>query len=124
MFIQLFNAMGCYYAVNLPWLFFVCIMLNYMSIGATFTLLPVATTNIYGLRVGPQVYVQVLFGSFVASLLNVFTTEWLLPALPVETGFRDLYFLGALTTLATLVILYLYKEELDVQRMESKGLLK
>lgn len=99
-------------------------MLNYMSIGATFTLLPVATTNIYGLRVGPQVYVQVLFGSFVASLLNVFTTEWLLPALPVETGFRDLYFLGAVTTVATLVILYYYKEELDVERLEKRGVLK
>jgi nitrate/nitrite transporter NarK len=53
MLIQLVNALGCFYAVNVPWLFFVCIMLNYMAIGATFTLLPVATTNIYGLKVGP-----------------------------------------------------------------------
>jgi hypothetical protein len=62
-----------------------------------------------------------LFGSFVASLLNVFTTEWLLPALPVETGFRDLYFVGAGTTVLTLIILYFYKEELDVDRMERLG---
>jgi len=53
MLIQLVVALGCFYAVNVPWLFFICIMLNYMSIGATFTLLPVATTNVYGLKVGP-----------------------------------------------------------------------
>ena len=57
-------------------------------------------------------------------MLNVFTTEWLLPALPVETGFRDLYFVGAGTTVATLVILYFYQEELDVERMERLGYVK
>lgn len=59
-----------------------------------------------------------------ASLLNVFTTEWLLPALPVETGFRDLYFVGAGTTVLTLIILYFYKEELDVERMERLGVVR
>lgn len=124
MMIQLVNSIGCYYAANVPWLFFMCIMLNYMATGATFCLLPVATTNVYGLVVGPQVYVQVIFGSFCASLLNVFTTEWLLPALPAETGFRDLYFVGSVTTIMTLVLLFFYKEELDVDRLEKRGLLK
>jgi hypothetical protein len=47
-----------------------------------------------------------------------------LPSLPVETGFRDLYFLGAFTTVLTLVILYFYKEELDVERMDRLGYVK
>jgi hypothetical protein len=68
--------------------------------------------------------VQILFGSFVASLLNVISTEYLLPALPTFTGFRDMYLLGAFTTLITLVILFFYKEELDVESLRSKRLLK
>ena len=67
---------------------------------------------------------QILFGSFVASLLNVISTEYLLPALPPVTGFRDMYLLGAFTTLITLVILFFYKEELDVESLRSKRLLK
>ena len=67
---------------------------------------------------------QILFGSFCASLLNVISTEWLLPALPEVTGFRDMYLLGACTTLLTLVILFFYKEELDVESLRKRGLLK
>jgi hypothetical protein len=100
-------------------------LVNYMCLGATLTMSPVATTNIYGLRMGPQVYVMVLFGQIAASVLNVLSLEIAFPYLSngADAGFRDLYFFGAFLTLLSLVILYFFREELDTERMRLKDML-
>ena len=49
MSIQLVNSLMCYWAAYIPWLYFTCIMLNYMCIGGTFAIFPVAVTNVFGI---------------------------------------------------------------------------
>lgn len=125
--VQLANALTCYYSKLVPACYFVAILINYTCLGATLTMSPVATCNIYGLKLGPQVYVMVLFGQIVSSLFNVLTLEVVFPVLSGQSestvAFRDLYFLGALLTGAALVILYFFREELDTARMERLNLL-
>ena len=45
--------------------------------------------------------------------MNLFTTKWLLPA----TNFVTLFYVGAITQVATLVMLWWFEEELDVQNL-------
>ena len=110
MSLQLVNACLCFWAAYIPALYFICIMINYMALGGLFAIFPVSVTNVFGLEHGPQIYVQVLFGSFVSSILNLFTTKYLLPA----TNFVTLFYVGAVTQVATLVMIWWLKEELDV----------
>ena len=74
----------------------------------------------FGLQRGPQVYVQVLIGSFFSSLLNLFATKWLLPA----TGYLYLFVLGGIVTLISIIVLFFLKEELDEERLLNKDLLE
>ena len=39
---QLIISLICYHAVYWPWLYFICILLNYMSIGGMFAIFPVS----------------------------------------------------------------------------------
>ena len=84
-----------------------------MSIGGIFALFPVAVQNVFGLEFGPQIYVWVLFGGFLASLINTANTVWLLR----ELGFQALFYLGSVAQGITLGILYHYEEKLDVERL-------
>ena len=88
---QLFVSLICYHAVNWPWLYFICILLNYMSLGGMFAIFPVSVTKVFGAEFGPQIYVWVLLGSFFSSLINTFNTIWLVGAI----GFQALFYLGS-----------------------------
>ena len=90
-----------------------------MVIAGLFTVFPVCVTNVFGLEHGPQIYVQILFGGFISALLNLVTTKWLLPA----TNFVTLFYVGALTQVATLFLLCWFKEELDVKNLAKHNAL-
>ena len=90
-------------------------MVNYLILGGIYTVFPVSITNVFGLELGPTIYVQVLFGSCLTAFLNLFTTKWLLPA----TNFVTLFYVGALAQIATLVLVWWFKEELDVQNLSK-----
>ena len=91
-------------------MYFTCILLNYMSLGGMFAIFPVSVQNVFGLEFGPQIYVWVLLGSFLASLVNTFNTIWLLDII----GFQALFYLGSLAQVVTLAILYFFEEKLDI----------
>ena len=120
MTIQLVNSLLCFWAAYIPALFFICVLINYMVIGGIFATFPVSVQNCFGLEFGPQIYVWILFGGFVCSILNLITTKWLLPA----TNFITLFYIGSLTQIAVLVMLYYFKEELDIHNLVKHDAIK
>ena len=50
---SLFVSLIVYHAANYPWLYFGCILLNYMSIGGMFAIFPVCVQDVFGLEHGP-----------------------------------------------------------------------
>uniref|UniRef100_A0A7S3MI29 Major facilitator superfamily (MFS) profile domain-containing protein n=1 Tax=Favella ehrenbergii TaxID=182087 RepID=A0A7S3MI29_9SPIT len=120
MFCQLVVSLVCYHAVYWPWLYFLCILLNYMSLGGMFTIFPVCVQNVFGLESGPQIYVWILLGSFVASVLNTLSTIYLLPSV----GFQALFYFGSVAQVITLLILHCFEEKLDVERLARFNALK
>ena len=113
MAVQLGNSLVCFWAAYVPAIYFICVMINYAVLGGLFAIFPVSVQNCFGLELGPQIYVQILFGSFTSSILNLITTKYLLPA----TNFVSLFYVGAITQVLTLILLYFFKEELDVERL-------
>lgn len=120
MTIQLVNACVCFWAAFVPALYFVCILADFMVIAGLYTVFPVCVTNIFGLELGPQVYVQILLGGPITAFLCLFATKWLLPA----TNFVTLFYVGALTQVAVLLLLWSFKEELDVENLAKHKALK
>lgn len=84
-----------------------------MVLGGLFAVFPVSVTRLFGLEFGPTIYVQILFGSFVSSLINLMSTKWLEPA----TNFVTLFYIGSATQIATLAMLWWFREELDVDNL-------
>ena len=120
MVVQLVNSLTCYWAAFIPWVYFICIMLNYMCLGGIFAIFPVAVTNVFGLDTGPQIYVWILLGSFISSLINLFETSVILDWL----GFASLFYFGAATQVLALVVTWCYEEKLDVDRLRKHNALK
>ena len=120
MLVQLFVSLICFHAANIPWLYFLCILLNYMSIGGMFALFPTSVTRVFGSEFGPQVYVWVLLGCFLASLVNTFNTIWLIKVM----GIQALFYLGSVAQVITLGILYFFEERLDVENLAKHNALK
>lgn len=94
MTMQLVNACVCFWCAYVPALFFTCVLVNYVGVGGIFAIFPVSVTNVFGLERCSQIYVQILFGSFVSSLLNLVVTEWALPA--TNNNWGVFFYLGAL----------------------------
>ena len=69
-FVQLITALCCYQAAHSPAAYTICIFVNYWSMGGVFSIYPVSVTNVFGLRIGSQVYVVVLIGIFIAQAIN------------------------------------------------------
>ena len=95
-------------------------MLNYLCLGGLFAIFPVAVTNVYGLTAGPKIYVWILLGSFLSSVINLIETTYLQDLL----GFMALFYFGSVTQIACLVVTCIYQEKLDVERLRRhNGLL-
>ena len=88
---QLINSLVCFWAAYVTAIYFMCVMVNYAVLGGLFAVFPVSVTNVFGLELGPQIYVQILFGSFVSSILNLISTKYVEPA----TNFVTLFYIGA-----------------------------
>ena len=114
--IELAMCLLFYFAANSAAFFFILIMLNYAILGGYFTIFPVSVTKIFGLELGPQVYVQLAMGSFFSSLFNLITTKWLLPA----TNYITLFMTGAGVTVIAIVILCFIQENLDVENLKKR----
>lgn len=117
---QLVVSLVCFHAARWPWFFFLCIMLNYMSLGGMFAIFPVCVQRVFGLELGPQVYVWVLLGSFLASLVNTLNTIWLVEIL----GVQMLFYLGSAAQVVTLAILFFFEERLDRRNLARFNALK
>ena len=63
---------------------------------------------------------QILFGGFLCALLNLFTTKWLLPA----TNFMTLFYVGAVTQVLALLLIWWFEEELDVRILSKHKAIK
>mgnify|MGYP000927195903 FL=1 len=111
--IELGTALVIFPAAQVPALFFVCVLLNYTVVGGFFAIFPVSVTSVFGMEHGPQIYVQILIGSFISSLMNLITTQFILPA----TSFATMFYIGAGTTFGAMVMLFFLKEELDVDNL-------
>ncbi len=107
------NALVCFWAAYVTAIYFICVLVNYAVLGGLFAVFPVSVTNVFGLELGPQIYVQILFGSFVSSILNLISTKYVEPA----TNFVTLFYIGAATQVASIILLYWFKEELDVANL-------
>ena len=85
-----------------------------------FAILPVAVTNVFGLTLGPKVYVWILLGIILTSVINLIETEYFEKVL----GFMALFYFGSACQLVCLVITCFYQEKLDVERLRKhNGLL-
>ena len=116
---QLINSLICYWAARYPTIYFICILVNFWSLGGIFSIFPVAVTNVFGLHIGPQIYVWIMFGVFVASLMNLIQTAYLKDMV----GFCALFYMGSVTQILCLVIAYFYEEKLDVDRLRRRNAL-
>ena len=89
--IQLVNSLVCYWAAYVPAIYFMCVMFNYAALGGLFAIFPVAVTNVFGLEIGPKIYVWVILGSFFSSLINLFETTVLIDAI----GFAAIFYVNS-----------------------------
>jgi MFS family permease len=115
MVVQLINSLICFWAGRSGPAFFACVMLNYFSLGGLFAVFPGTVVRTFGKKQGPSVYVLVLIGSFLSSVLNIFATKFLLP----NTSFFVVYTVGSGTTILCLVVLYFYEEKLDIEWLKK-----
>jgi len=103
----------CFWAANSGATFFICVLFNYFSLGGLFAVFPKTVISVFGGQHGPQIYVLVLLGSFLSSVLNLLATKLILPA----TTFLTLFMMGNVTTVLCLTVLYFYEEKLDVENL-------
>ena len=109
-----------FWAAHFPEIYFFCVLVDYAILGGFFTVIPVSITKVFGLEMGPQVYVHVSIGSFFSAFLNLLATRLILP----HTSYQFIYILGACFTSIALIVLYFIKEELDVENLRKRGALK
>ena len=120
MTVNLVNSMVCFWAANIPALYFICVIVNYAVQGGIYTFFPVSVTKVFGMEQGPTVYVGVLFGGIISAVINLVNSKYLLPV----TSFECLFFVGTGTQVATLILIWWFKEELDVDRLAKYDGLK
>jgi len=75
----------------------------------------VATIKVFGDKHGPYIYVFVIQGALVADWINLAVIQLVLPS----TSFLVIFNIGAVTAVATLIILWRYKDELDIENLRK-----
>ena len=113
MIIQLVNSMVWFRAAWSPAVYFTCILVNFMVLGGTYAIFPVTVTNIFGLDMGPRVYVWILLGCSAVAGFNLLETAVIAPLI----GFGALYYINIAFQLLSIVVTYFYEEKLDVERL-------
>jgi len=67
--INLICSTACYFAVSVPWAYFICIQLNFMTLGAVFSLFPAPVVKTFGPTLGPKMYSFVMLSSPLVTVL-------------------------------------------------------
>ena len=116
---ELFNSLIAFWAVNIPAIYFICVLLNYFSLGGLWAIAPTLSVTIFGMSKGPQVYAWIMLSSTFASLMNIFTLDYLLDA----TNYHTCFYFGSLVTIGVIIILYCFEEKLDYERLARKNAL-
>ena len=114
------NALVVYWAANIVPLFFFCVLVNYACLGAMYAIFPVSVQNVFGPEFGPSIYVWVLLGGFVTSLINLLMTTVVLD----YTSMEFMYYLGAGVQVVTLILTWRFEERLDTENLIKVGGLK
>ena len=91
-----------------------------MAVGGMYAIFPVTVTNIFGLEVGPKVYVWILLGGTVVSIFNLIETAVFEPII----GFAALFYVNSVFQFLCIVVTCFYQEKLDVERLRCRGGLK
>ena len=120
MIIQLVNSLACYWAAWYTPAYFICVLVNYMVIGGMYAIFPVTVTNIFGLDMGPKVYVWILLGCSFVAVFNLLETA----VIKALIGFEALFYINSAFQLLCIVVTYFYEEKLDVQRLRKHGGIK
>jgi len=118
--VALVNSAVCFWAANNAVVFFGCVMMNYFSLGGLFAVFPRTVMSTFGKQHGPQIYAIILLGSLCNSIVILIQTKLLLPSL----GFAFMYYLGSAVTVLSLVLIWWYKEELDIVNLGKARLVK
>lgn len=97
------TTIGCtvFWMVQIPWLYFAAVLINYFCTGGFYAILPSAVNNTFGINCTPQIYSIILCSGFVSSVTNFLITTFVLPA----TGYLFIFLLGASGSFISLLIL-------------------
>ena len=120
MIVQLGNSLVCYWAAWIPAAYFICVLLNYMVVGGMYAIFPVTVTNVFGLEIGPKIYVWILLGGTFVSLFNLLETSVIEPVI----GYAALFYVNSGFCLLVVIVTCFYEEKLDVERLRRYGALK
>lgn len=120
MVITIGNSLMCYWAVNLDWLYFICIQLNYFVIGGVFSLFPAPATKTFGGVNGVRIYALILYSSVVASGVDTLLVQLLYDSIHL----KGLIWIGTGFNILNLFVNFTFRERLDIERLSEKGLIK
>ena len=111
-------ALFCYSTRYHRVVYFLCIQLNYFIVAGVFALFPTAVYNTFGTEKAPQIYSIILFSSFFASLTDTIIINLLYPLI----GAQYTFVIGGVASFIGLFLCYVFEERLDIEKMDSKGL--
>lgn len=120
MVINIANSVICYPAVSIPWLYFLCIQLNYFVIGGVFSLFPAPATNTFGDDNGVRIYALILYSSVIASGFDTLLVNLLYDKIHLQ----GLIWIGTGFNIAIILVNFMFRERLDIERLDAKGLIK
>ena len=104
----------------MPTAYFICVLVNYMATGGLYAIFPVTVTNLFGLEIGPKVYIWILLGGNVVSVINLLETA----VFERLIGFVGIFYVNSAFQLLSIIVTCFYKEELDIERLRKNGGLK
>ena len=104
--LQLTNTVLAYVCVKITPIYFICVLVNFFCLGASFICMPAGCARVFGTKWGTSVYSMVLVGSLVASMLNIPNAKMI----DISGSFFLSFFSTFLSTLLAIAVLYSFKE--------------
>ena len=120
MIINAINAVFCYQVRDIMWIYIICIELNYLVLGGIFAVFPASVVKTFGLKYGPQVYTLILLGSPASSIIDTIFIK----VLYEQIGAFPILCFGSGISIAALIVCLFFKESLDIENMDKKGLIE
>ena len=103
---QLSNVIIAFLCVKITPIFFICVLVNFFCLGASFICMPAGCAKVFGTKWGTSVYSLVLIGSLIASVLNIPNAK----LIDVTGGYFVSFLTTLIATVAALGILSSFKE--------------